>query len=444
MTEDDRGHFWIGTSRGLLRLPKDRVVALADGRRASIDPLSLETDDRRRDIIANNTRDPGVWKDQAGRIWFATDQGALTIDPTRLRVNDRPPTIRIDEATADTHPLRRGVLNVQEPGPGNLAFRFSTVTLLEPHKSLHRYRLEGFDRAWIDAGAARMAHYTNIPPGSYRFRVQGSNADGIWNEVGDAIEIRLLPHFYQTAWFYGLSVLAAGAALVLVWRQRVRHLRRDYMAALAERSRVARELHDTLLQGMSAAALRLRGLARRLGSDPAAASELAAIDSLVVTALQETRQFLGGLRGQSGSGDLAAALERLADRLTEDRAIPYAVEVEGKTAVLSDEVKGDLFRIAQEAIHNAVKHANPGRIDVKLKYAPEVAALTVADDGCGFEQAQALGATEGHFGLVGMRERASRVGEFRLTSSPGQGTVVEVRVPLVTQETQETRETIDG
>jgi ligand-binding sensor domain-containing protein/signal transduction histidine kinase len=432
MIDDDRGSFWISTSRGLLRLPKDRVVALANGVHTSIDPLSLETDDRRRDIIGHNTRDPGVWKDNKGRLWFATEQGALMIDPARLRVNDRPPTIRIDEAAADARPLRRGVANDLPPGPGNLAFRFSAVTLLEPHKTRHRYRLEGFEQAWVEAGARRAAHYTNIPPGRYRFHVQGSNADGVWNEAGDVIELRLRPHFYRTAWFYSTCALALVVSLGLLWRQRVRGLRRGYMTALAERSRVARELHDTLLQGMSAVGIRVRGLRRRLGREaPEVARELAAIDTLVVATLQETRDFLGELRGQNGAGDLAVALERLAGRLTAHREISCAVAVEGQAAALGDEVTGDLFRIAQEAIQNAVKHASPSRIDVKLCYQPRLAALTVADDGCGFDQATAAGPAEGHFGLLGMRERAARLGDFRLTSAPGRGTTIEVTVPIV-------------
>jgi signal transduction histidine kinase/ligand-binding sensor domain-containing protein len=435
LIDDDRGWFWLSTSRGLLRLPKARVAALADGARTSIDPLSLESDDRRRDVIGNNTRDPGVWRDTGGRLWFATDQGALMIDPARLRVNEHPPAVRIDEATADAHPLSRGTANVLAPGPGNLAFRFSAVTLLEPHKSQHRYRLEGFEQAWVDAGARRVAYYTNIPAGSYRFHVQGSNADGVWNQEGDVIELRLRPHFYQTGWFYAGAALAAAAALVLGWRQRVRGLRRGYLAALAERSRVARELHDTLLQGMSAVGLRLRRLHRRLRAEaPALAGELADMDDLVTATLQETREFLGDLRGRSGAGDLAVALERLAGRLTAGRQIACAVAVEGAPTPLADETKGALFRIAQEAIHNAVKHGGPRRIDVKLRYEAQAATLTVTDDGCGFDEAWAAGATEGHFGLVGMRERADRLGEFRLTSQPGQGTTVEVRVPLMRAE----------
>jgi signal transduction histidine kinase/ligand-binding sensor domain-containing protein len=434
LIDDHRGHFWLSTSRGLLRLPKARVLALADGARVSIDPMSLESDDRRRDIIGNNTRDPGAWRDTGGRLWFATDQGAVMIDPARLRVNDHPPAVRIDEATADAHPLLRGIRNVLAPGPGNLAFRFSAVTLLEPHKSMHRYRLEGFDEAWVDAGARRVAYYTNIPPGSYRFHVQGSNADGVWNEQGDVVELRLRPHFYRTGWFYGASALAALAALVLAWRQRVRGLRRHYLATLAERSRVARELHDTLLQGMSAVGLKLRALRRRADA-PAIGGELAALEGLVTATLQETRDFLGDLRSQGGAGDLAAALELLAGRLTEGHDISCTVVVDGQAVALPNETKGDLFRIAQEAIHNAVKHARPSRIDVRLHYQAGTAELTVTDDGCGFDEADAAGAAEGHFGLVGMRERAARLGALQVISGPGLGTTVQLTMQLARAET---------
>lgn len=427
--EDDQGSFWVGTSRGIVRLPRSRLLALAEGRPASIDPLSLVTDDRRRDIIAAVTRDGAAWKDTGGRLWFATERGPVVVDPAHLRVNEHPPSVVIDEATADGRTLLRGVANELGPGPGNLAFRFSAVTLLEPSKSLHRYRLEGFEAAWVEAGARRVAYYTNIPPGTYRFHVQGSNADGVWNEVGDAIQLRLRPHFYQTRLFYGTSVLGALSALVLVWRQRVRGLRRGYLAALAERGRVARELHDTLLQGMTAVGMKVRGLSRRVGPEgQGVARELAEIDTLVTTTLQETRQFLWDLRDESASRDLAVAIERLAGRLTEGRAISSAVVVEGRAAPLPGEVKGDLFRIAQEAIRNAVKHASPSRIDVKLRYQDDAVALTVADDGCGFDQSE--GSPEGHFGLVGMRERAARLGDLRVTSHLGGGTTVEITVPL--------------
>ena len=437
--DDDLGHLWLGTSRGLLRLPGDQIGALLAGRSRRLDPLTLETSDRRRDVVVGITRDPGAWKDHAGRLWFAGKQGLLTVDPARLRVNALPPPVRIDEASADGRSIARGARNELPPGPGNLEFRFSTVTLLEPHKSRHRYRLEGFDDRWVDAGARRVAYYTNIPAGHYRFRVQGSNADGVWNEEGDVLELTLRPHFRDTGWFYGLCGCAAAAAVVLVWRRRVGRLRRQYLGAFAERARLARELHDTLLQGMSAVGLKVRALRRRAGADPPAVRrELADIEDLVTTTLQETRWFLGDLRGQGGGpGDLAVALERLAGRLTEGRSITCTVSVEGIARAIPDDVKGDLFRIAQEAIHNAARHAAPSRIDVEIVYQPAAVTLTVTDDGCGFDDSRAAAAAaDGHFGLMGMRERAARVGELRLASHPGAGTTVEVTVHLQAEESE--------
>ena len=429
--DDDRGYLWVGTGRGLLRLPKRQLIARANGEPARVDPLSLDTSDRRRDVVATKTRQPSAWKDNSGRLWFAADQGPLLVDPARLRLNQHPPAIRIDSATADGRPLRRGVLNQLGPGPGTLEFRFSAVTLLEPHKTLHRYLLEGFDATWVEAGPRRIAYYTNIPPGRYRFRVQGSNADGVWNDLGDVLELQLGTHFYRRGWFFVALGLGALAGVILLWRQRERSLQLQYLAAFAERSRVARELHDTLLQGMSAVALKLRALRRRLGPQAReTARELHDIDQLVTSALQETRSFLGELRGQRGPGDLAVALERLAGRLTEGRAIRCVVTVEGTAAALPDEVKGDLFRIAQEAIQNAVKHAHPARIEVKLCHRPDAVTLTVTDDGCGFDDARAAGADDSHYGLLGMRERAARLGELRLASRPGKGTTLEVTAHL--------------
>ena len=264
---DGRGFVWVGSSRGILRLSEHDLDEVAAGRRPRLHFLSLDTSDRRRDVMATNIRQPGATRDSEGRLWFATEQGALMIDPRRLRVNDRPPTVRIENAFADGRPVLRGRDNQLPPGPGNLAFRFSAVTLLEPHKGLHRYMLEGFDAGWIEAGSRREAYYTNIPPGRYRFRVQGSNADGLWNQEGDVLPFHLRPHFYRTPWFYALLAGLACAGVTLLWRLRVRSLRRQYLAAFTERSRVARELHDTLLQGMSAVGLQLRGLRRRLSRE---------------------------------------------------------------------------------------------------------------------------------------------------------------------------------
>jgi signal transduction histidine kinase/ligand-binding sensor domain-containing protein len=429
MLDDDQGFLWLGTTRGLLRLSGQGLDQLANGERAHLDPLSLETTDRRRDVRAAKTQQPSAWRDDGGRLWFAADQGLLMVDPARLRVNEHPPAVRIDAATADGRTLERGAPNELPPGPGNLEFRFSVVTLLEPRKSQHRYRLEGFDDRWVEVGTRRVALYTRVPPGAYRFRVQGSNADGIWSEEGDSIVLRLRPHLHQSRWFQAGCALGLVLAMVLLWRRRLRRRRDEYLAAFAERRRVARELHDTLLQGMSAAGLKLRGLRRRLGPEAATlARELGEIDGLVTSSLRETRRFLGELREGPGSGDLAAALASLGGRLAEGQASHCTVKVEGDSVALPDDVKGDLFRIAEEAIRNALAHAHPSRVEVTLRYRSDGVTLTVADDGVGFDASRAAGPAERHFGLVGMRERAARWGDLRLASLPGAGTTVEVTV----------------
>jgi signal transduction histidine kinase len=433
---DGRGFVWVGTSRGILRISEQEMDEVSAGRRPRVNALSLDTSDRRRDVVSTNVRQPGSLRDRQGRLWFASEQGPVTIDPARLNLNPLPPSVRIETAFVDGQPVRRGRDNQLPPGPGNLEFRFSAVTLLEPHKSLHRYMLEGFDRDWVEAGSRRVAYYTNIPAGRYRFRVQGSNADGVWNERGDSVQFRLRPHFHRTGWFYALLAALVLATVALLWRLRVRSLRREYLAAFAERSRVARELHDTLLQGMSAIGLQLRGLRRRLASEaPGAARELEVLEGTITSSLQETRRFLSDLREQPGAAaDLGVALERLAGRLTEGHAARPTVTVEGTPVPLPHDATGDLFRIASEAIANAVKHAAPRQIQVGLRYDPAEVSLTVRDDGRGFDPAQVPGAAQGHFGLLGMRERGERLGGYALSSAPGAGTTVQATLRLGSQD----------
>ena len=435
---DAEGNLWVGSSVGLLRIDKEQLDAVASGRRAEVHPLALDVTDRRRDVTAMSTRQPSTWRDRSGRLWFASDQGVLSVDPAKLRLNSRPPTVRIDEAMVDGRAVSRGKIALLPPGPGNLAFRFSAITLLEPHKSLHRYRLEGFDKAWVDAGSRRVAYYTNIPPGHYRFRVIGSNADGVWSRQGDVVEFRLAPHFYDTAWFYaGLGALFLGA-IAAAYRVRVRSLRRQYLAVFAERTRVARELHDTLLQGMSAVGLQIRAIRRRLSAGaPEAAGALESVERLVSSSLAETRRFLGDLREQpAGGGDLRVALERMLGRMLQGRTETFTLEVVGEPLLLPDDVKGTLFRIAQEAVNNALRHAGATHLHIRIEYDPETVRMTVRDNGKGFDESSAMGPTQGHFGLLGMRERAASIGTLTIRTAPGEGTAVEILTgPLKKTET---------
>jgi signal transduction histidine kinase len=232
-------------------------------------------------------------------------------------------------------------------------------------------------------------------------------------------------------WFYSLCGVGVLGLAMWLYQRRVARLRTQYMAVFAERSRLARELHDSLLQAMSAVAMQLRGVRKRLAPaiGQTAAAELEKIEDVVTVSLEETRRFVWNLREQpTGSGDLGLALDRLAGRLCQGRSVTCDVEVEGTPVHLPHDVQGQLFRIAQEALANALKHAEAQHIQVRLCYEGGRVRLSVADDGRGFDQGSAQGAQAGHFGLVGMRERAERIGSLAIDSRPGAGTRIEVMV----------------
>ncbi len=435
---DDRGHLWFGTSRTISRVvypttaEVDEVAASARPRVLSV--ISFDMTDTRREIAARRARNSGAWKTRDGKLWFATLRGVVTIDPTQVRTNQHPPPVLIERAVVDGRTFD-GPSDFP-PGSGNLEFHYAGVTLLEPRKAQHRYRLEGFDANWVEAGTRRVAYYTNIPPGKYRFRVQASNADALWNEHGAELALTLAPHIYQTAWFYGLCALAVGGMAFALYRARLGRLRGQYLAVFAERSRVARELHDSLLQGMSAVALELANIRSALPPTTAnAQSRLEAVEDALTQSLEETRRFVWNLREQpSGAGDLGTALTRLAGRLTEsrpeDRAISCEVTVQGSAVHLSHDAQGTFFRIAQEAITNALRHAEARTIKVELRYRDRDVQLHVSDDGRGFDPARAEGPEQQHFGIVGMHERARRMnGRLEIDSAPGSGTRITFTLP---------------
>jgi signal transduction histidine kinase/ligand-binding sensor domain-containing protein len=426
---DDRGHLWIGAARGLYRVDQ---AALDGGAPGPI--LAFETTDRRREVAATRSRQPGAWKGAGGRLWFASARGVIGVDPDRVPVNALPPPVRIEQALVDGRPATLHRPNRFPPGSGALEFRYAAVTLLDPHRAQHRYRLEGFDAGWVEAGTRRAAYYTNIPPGRYRFRVQGRNADGVWNLEGDSLSLTLAPHFRQTPWFYGLLALTVAGLGLAFYRMRVAQLHGRYAATAAERNRFARELHDNLLQGMSASLIQLKALRKRFLPDgepgPAreVASEIEEIEQVLAANVEETRRSIWELRDPGSEATLVASLEQLVRRMRRP-GVDLRLTVEGSPApALPAHVARELLRIAQEAVANALDHGRPTRVEVIWRQQPAGPSLIVRDDGEGFDPGQAPGPGAGHFGLTGMRERAAALGSFTLDSRPGGGTRIEVQL----------------
>jgi signal transduction histidine kinase len=311
-----------------------------------------------------------------------------------------------------------------------VAFQYTALTYLAPGRMNFRYMLEGYDRDWTNAGSRREAFYTNLPPGKFRFRVAACGAFVSCNEAGTALDFEVAPQFYQRAWFIPLCLAVAALLAWLAYRFRVQQLREQFVLVLAERSRIARELHDTLIQGFSGITMQMHAFTNRL----AAREDQQALGEIIRDAgicLQETRRSVAGLRGGTGSSSgLAVAISDAARQLTQERDIRLKLNLDDRQQELPAEVKYNLLCIVQEAITNSIKHSGARIIEVTLACSAHDLRLSVRDDGRGMERSEGNGRA-GHYGMVGMRERASQIGaELDLSSAPGQGTKVSLRMPV--------------
>jgi len=353
------------------------------------------------------------------------------IDPERIETNSHPPPVVIEQVRIDDQSFAPSERLELPAGTTHLDLYYTASSFIAPEKVRFKYKLEGFDNDWIDSGTRRIAYYTNLRPGSYTFRVIASNNDGVWNQTGATFSLYLKPYFYQTYWFYAVCLLALGMLAWLLFRLRVRGMQAQFRAVLAERTRIAREIHDNLAQEMAGLSVQLEVVARTMpaGAD-AAISSLDRARWQVRHGIAEARRYVWELRSPAlENNDLPTALTETARRLTHDTPIQAQVEVNGTFRPLAQLVEGNLLRIGQEAINNAVKHAQAQRILVNLVFDTKRVQLIVRDDGRGFNH-QANG-SDGHFGLIGMKERAEQMGgTLSIESTDGSGTEVVADVPI--------------
>jgi len=426
----DGRDLWLGTSAGIVRLAVmgfDQALASrpvhfkryerSDGIAGIPVPLNLGTSNRR------------VVRAGDGRLWFVTARGITIMDP-RAFDDVRPPApVRVEALVAD---------NVQRPAEDGLALPprtrtveidYTTLDLTSPMKSHFRYRLDGFDQEWVDAGMRRQAFYTNLPPRQYRFIVAASQEDGSWSEPVGVWSFSIQPTFYQTAWFGLLCALAAGLTVYAAWRLRLGQVRKQFALLVGERARLSREIHDTLLQSLVGVALQFDALAD--GLEPASKKErFVRLRKQVEEYIREARQAIWDLRSPRLERlDLVEALREAGTQVVSGHPVALAFATSGEPQRYSPRVEAQILRIGQEAVLNAVHHAHANEISVELHFAPDTLVLRVADDGCGFEVGGA--AHDRHYGLTSMRERAEGVGgTLRVESGVGHGTAITAVVPM--------------
>jgi len=421
--DDSSNHLWFATAHGIARC--DCTMTAACSHWMEFGPA----DGLRSRETATNSH-PSAWRSRDGHLWFATPKGLVEVDPQHFPVNTTPPPIAIERFAVDdvTQPLHGADFSVQVPaGHNHFQFEYAGLSFVAPQKVRYRYMLDGFDHDWTDAGARRIAYYTNIPPGTYTFRVQAANNDGIWNTAGSELQFELEPHFYQTLWFYVLLVLAAAGLIALLLKRRLLVAEREFKAVLGERNRIAREIHDTLAQGYVGISVQLEVLSELLRQHKvdAATKQLDTTRAQVREGLAEARQSIWALRSQdTGENTLPVQLRRVTEK-TSSRTLEASFNVYGAYRPLPPGMEREILRVAQEAVHNVEKHAAAKHLTVRLEYGPAEIALEVRDDGRGFASEDNAVSDGGHFGFTGMRERAAVIGgALEVTSEPGKGTSV--------------------
>ena len=427
--EDLKGDFWLGLDRGIVRVVRGDITRAMAG---DVGRMPYQMYDPKDGLAGaalgtiNSAREPN------GRLWFVRGGGVTEVDPSELMPRTGPPVIRIEEAIANDQRLDLTEHSLPA-GTRRLEVSFAVLTLAGSNRVRFRYRLDGFDTDWVDAGPRRTVFYTNLSPRDYRFRVEAHAEDGTWTSSAADWPFTIRPAIYQTGWFYAFWVAIVVVCTVLAWRFRLALVRRQFSLALAERARLSREIHDTLLQSLVGVALQFDGIANALGpSSVSAREQLTRIRRQVEAYIREARQSIWDLRSPIlETHDLAAALGAFAKALIRDQPIRFTSVVTGNDSARPPKVDNQLLRIGQEAITNAVRHAGARRINLEITFGPQLVTLRVDDDGRGFEDNRSSVEEESHYGLTTMKERAEELGgTLTITTAAGRGTSIEAVVPL--------------
>jgi signal transduction histidine kinase/ligand-binding sensor domain-containing protein len=434
ITTPDAG-LWLNEMNGIVQIPQEEI------RQVLADP-SHRVACRRFDYLDGLPGSPQMsWANSTavrttdGRLWFATEKGLASVDPGHLTRNPLPPPVSIVSVASE---------NGRSEKPGPVAFvagthaveiDYTALSLSMPERVHFRYRLDGINTGWQNVGTRREAYYNNLGPGSYRFQVIASNEDGVWNDQGASVTFTIRPMFYQTAWFRLLVIAAAVLAIRLLYVLRLRHATAEIRARLGERlqerERIARELHDTLLQDFQAVVLRFQIAARRMAEgDPNRAVVEEGLD-YADKVLAEGRDYIRDIRADTKASDkLSKSLAAYGNDLAQLRPATFSMKVTGSEPELDPIVRDEIHRIGREAIGNAFHHSNGSKVETEMVNQHGEFRLKIHDDGIGMDPDLWSSGRPGHWGIQSMKERAEKIGaSLTISSQPGAGTSLELKLP---------------
>ena len=435
IVETSGGDLWLQGIFGVFHIPAveiQKALADADYR------VSAESFDYLDGLSGNPTQlrpFPSVVETTDGRLWFATSSGVVWLDPRRLTRNLLPPPVSIESVVVDG---QRAALSESLNLPaqtGRVEIDYAGLSLSIPERVRFKYKLEGADDDWQDAGARRQAFYNHLSPGKYSFHVRASNNDGVWNESGAVLEFTVAPAFYQTNWFMILCLSIVGCFVWLGYELRLRRLKsrlhRHFENRLTERTRIAQELHDSLLQGIVSASMQLSVAADQLPADAPSKPQFNRVIQLMTQVIGEGRNTLRGLRSPAAENveNIETSFAGLSKDFERLGRFSINVTVEGEPRPLRPAVRDEIFWIGREALLNSCRHSNADHIEIVIEYADKHLRVVVRDDGRGIGKEFLRSGRDGHFGLTGMRERANKIGaRFNICERRGGGTEIEIIV----------------
>ncbi len=432
LLQDNNGSLWLDTQCGFVVIAPSEIYRWWQQPDVKVKVRTLDVFDGAQPGLTNFR--PEGSKAPDGKLWFANENILQVVDPEHLATNKVSPPVQVEQIVADRKKyIPRDSLRLP-PHTRDIEIDYTALSFVAPRKVRFRYKLEGHDSDWQDPQNRRQAFYTDLPPGNYRFHVIASNNDGIWNEAGAEAGFVVLPAFYQTALFRILCVVAVAGTLGLFYMLRLRRLAAAMQARFEERlkvrERIARNLHDTLLQGIYSASIHFDLANSQLQEDSPAKPAVERGLDLLRQVNQEGRNALRSLRSRHSSEGLEEALSLLPKEFALPENIDFVVATDGQPRVLRPLVRDEAYLIAREAVINAFRHAQASKIEVEVGYASRNLRVMVRDNGCGIDSQLLRIGREGHWGLPGMRERAEKIGgKLNVLSGVDAGTEMVLSVP---------------
>lgn len=430
---DAKGSLWLHAECGLMEISKSDLENWWKNPEAALKVATF-------DVLDGYLSGPSPFRPNAsrapdGKLWFANGSFAQMIDPSNLVRNTIPPPVHVEAVIADRKRYSLDGYISLPPHTRDLEIDFTALSLVAPQKVRFRYRLDGRDDSWHDSGNRRQAFYTDLRPGSYQFRVQACNNDGLWNDSDESLSFMMQAAFYQTGWFRLLCASLAIAVLWLAYFLRLRHataqVRERLGARVEERERIARELHDTLLQGFQGLMLRFQAVLKRIPDAESAHQMMEKALERADEVLLEGRERVRDLRDEGEiTNDLAEDLVRYGKEQAEYDHILFTLAVLGAPQLVIPRVRNEAYRIGREALANAFHHASASTVEVEITYGLTAFSLRIRDDGKGIDQDILNAGRTGHWGLSGMRERALKIsGRLNIWSDVNRGTEIDLTVP---------------